>query len=570
MCLVLIGTPSIGGSSLSVGIRRTFDLLLQSENQAAFEPIVDLVFIGPPDVADHAFNYLLERRHRDSMARFVAGYHLLSHEKQGRLVEAGAAFSYGIRQAYLDNDLTTYRNAITLIRRVPAYEMVSLILQSIEKDSSRRQDASELIDFLALELCHERELPKEQRTVADVDSVRRHFLSSLETAFRRFPHHKLDAVPQAYLLLADESSELINHVLEDQNHSCHGPIIDAIYSKQNERYTRWIFAALKWRHPPQAILQIIAQRRDLWFIQQLLGKIELLADPSINHSVRLIREIAWLDPEILNLSKLTPEQQCAVVIFAVNSGISLSQKLATLAIVFHEGSALARQTAAAALLPLTGTGANNLVLACMNDKDPLVQLAAIKQIRMRNLPNALAILVGKLDHSDERIRQAARVLLADEYSFEKYSRGFDQMDERARAIVGSVIARVDERINDKIREYLHAEHRNHRIRAIRIIQSLNRSDEFWEDIAELLTDSDHVIRRTAIDALLHVENDRLVPFLATSTIEGTSRLAHGAIETLDALRRGSHHQKIRIAAQTAYEELPSIEHRSPSEIDMVS
>ena len=222
-------------------------------------------------------------------------------------------------------------------------------------------------------------------------------------------------------MLADDDNEMVRRVLEDQNHSCHAPMIDAIYTQQNERFTRWIFAALQWRHPPQAILHIVAQRRDSWFISQLLGQIALLADPAVNHSIRLIREIAWLDPEILNLSKLTPDQQSAVVIFAVNSGIPLSQKLATLAIVFHEGTPTARQTAAAALLPLMGTGANNLVMACLHDQDALVQLAAIQQIRLRNIPNALSILVAKLDHEDSRIRLAAQALLADEYTFEKYS-----------------------------------------------------------------------------------------------------------------------------------------------------
>jgi len=133
-----------------------------------------------------------------------------------------------------------------------------------------------------------------------------------------------------------------------------------------------------------------------------------------------------------------------------------------------------------------------------------------------------------------------------------------------------VIARVEERINDKIRDYLHAEHRNHRIRAVRIIQALNRSDEFWEDIAELLGDSDHVVRRTAIDALLTVENSRMISFLATATLDGSSSLAHGALEALEALRRSSHLQALRAAAQTAFEELPTTEQRSPSTADVAN
>ena len=150
-----------GEMGLSIGIRRTLDLLLQTENQAAYELILDLVFIGPRDVSDQAFGYLIERRHRESMAKLVAGYHLLPPAKQNRLAEAGAAYAYGIRQAYLDNDPTTYANALTLIRREPAYEHISLILGSIEKDSSRKSDAVELIEYLANELSHERELPQE-------------------------------------------------------------------------------------------------------------------------------------------------------------------------------------------------------------------------------------------------------------------------------------------------------------------------------------------------------------------------------------------------------------------------
>ena len=81
-------------------------------------------------------------------------------------------------------------------------------------------------------------------------------------------------------------------------------------------------------------------------------------------------------------------------------------------------------------------------LDTLNDPDPRVQAAAVRQLRHRGIHDAMERLVALLDHRAAEVRDAARSSLA-EFNFSRYRGAFDSMDEATRQKIGRLVAKVD-------------------------------------------------------------------------------------------------------------------------------
>ena len=83
-----------------------------------------------------------------------------------------------------------------------------------------------------------------------------------------------------------------------------------------------------------------------------------------------------------------------------------------------------------------------LVLHTLDDPDPRVQAAAVRQLRHRGIHDAMERLVMLLDHSAVEVRDAARSSLA-EFNFSRFRGAFDTMDDTTRRKIGRLVAKVD-------------------------------------------------------------------------------------------------------------------------------
>ncbi len=539
---------------MSTGWDRTLAVLEGSGNRAAQLLLAQMVLHAPLPQAEAALAAILAHKDRRAIQLLVSRFDQIPLPLRPRIKDLGEELGFAMREAYLSTDDQPYRNACDLILDLPAYDQISLILGSIHHDSPRRRDAEHLIRQLADRLAAELDGQSNNQSRADIERVRQQFVSALEPAMARYAHHKLAVIPETYLLLADDQSELVKKILLEPNQTAHAPMIDAIRSKPVARLGRWIWNSLRWRKTPPALLQTIAHRRDAWFRTMLLDRINDLADPAIAQSIRRLREFSWMNPRVLSIRLLPEQQQKGIVILATTSGISLDAKLDIIARTLAEGLPSARQAAACALLPFTGQEANGLLLQCLHDPDPLVQWSAIEQLKIKHVPHLLPILLTKLDHVDPRVLKAAREVLAVEYNFDKYVKSFDQLDDRSRVSLGQLIEKIDPDVDTKLRQYLLTEHRTHRIRGAQIVESLGWGDRFWRELLLLIGDDDMIVRRQAIDALATATTEELVGHLAS--LETGDERSQRMVDMLVALRNGSPSAELR---QRAAEMLESTE-----------
>lgn len=527
---------------MASGFECTLDTLVATSNLAALDLLLELAVRGPEAYRDFALETLLTRRDRDLLFGLVRNFHDLTETQQKRLLLEGARLSNAIRRGYLDQDPVVYKNACTLIRVLPDFEQVSLLVGALMKDSPRKADAVALLRDLADKLS-----VAEVRAANSVSPiVRRHFIQALRDGMRRYVEHRTDAVPEAFLLVSDEDAAEVRKILHTASDPCHNAVVRILRRSDNPKVLRWIYWMLRTRQPPAAVLNIIADRDDPIFVQQLLDRIGIHVEPVVAASLGLIREVRWLEPDHRLLPALPEPLQAAGVAFAMKTGVPLEQKLELAAWILDEGHRLARQITAHSLAELPGADASRLIQACLEDPDPEIQLAATLQLRRRGLPNSLALLIRQLDSEDDRIRAASQQSLSD-YTMSRFLRIYEKLDDSARSAVGRAIVKIDPNSLSTLRAEMKASHRQQKTRAARIVRSLNLSDELAPELMVMLGDGDYMVRREAIESLAYVTQTKVVEVLAAYGQKG-HELSAGAANALEYLQRAARHPAVREAA----------------------
>lgn len=537
------------------GLDRTIDVLARSENQAAHFLLLELFLRGDPDRREQVLDILLTRPHREILRELVARFHELDPKFQRRILSEGTRLENAVRQAYVEADPVIYANARELIRRLPDYDQSSLLIGSlVGKDDARRKDAVALLANLTDELLRESALPEQERSQHDMEAVRRRYLTALRQGMRRFPQHREDIVLTSFLRLAEDEAPEVLQIAREDSDPCHRSLTTILRRSTDPRVLRWVYRLLNTPHPPPAILAILGERDDQEFVEKLLDQVTALVETPVAQSLRRVNEIRWLEAEPPLVARLSEDRQAAAVIFAIHSGVRLEVKLRLIAYLLDEGSTKARRAAACALAQLPGSDANQLVVACLDDEDPEVQLAVTPFLRERGLPNVMALLVKQLDRPDERIREAARSSLSD-YTMERFLGSYDQMEDPTRKPLGAMILRIDGAARQTLAKGLATPQRQHRIRAARVIRQLGLAGDLIEPLVALLSDADKLVRREAIEALSPLPPDGVVERLVALASDPAPAGQAGAAEAIEHLRREARHPALRLALQQAAQRL---------------
>ena len=156
--------------------------------------------------------------------------------------------------------------------------------------------------------------------------------------------------------------------------------------------------------------------------------------------------------------------------------------------------------AAAALAQFNGAEANALCLKALHDADPLVQADAVRQLRQRGIPGALARLLELLASSHDVVRAAVRESLA-EFNFKRFLAAFDVLDEEVRRSTGSMVRKIDTEATAQLQEELTAKSRTRRLRAIAVATAMGALSDLERPLLDRLHDEDHVVRAEAARAL---------------------------------------------------------------------
>jgi HEAT repeat protein len=256
---------------------------------------------------------------------------------------------------------------------------------------------------------------------------------------------------------------------------------------------------------PTTIHNVLARRRDVSFLRHLLKRIDDGPSTPVKANLRRIESFTWLRDDLSVLSALHDDEQRGAVRLALASGMNRLGVFEVLKYILQHGGVPGRRAAAEALVHFKGAEANDLIVKAVHDEDTQVQTAAVRQLRERGIPGAMAMLLDLSDSSHETVREAARTCLK-EYRFDRYLETFDTLDKETRFSTGQLVKRVDPYALPGLVRELNAFSRNRRLRGVEMAVAMGAIPDVEAELIKLTSDEDHFLRTEVLRALAHSDS----------------------------------------------------------------
>ncbi len=486
---------------MSDGLATTLAVLQKTENEAAVRVLVAALDSPNPAIQDGALKALLLRRsrvgHREILRRFPrmpARWKGIVRQHQGRLTGA-------LRDAVLGVDPQACLTACEAAVWFREYDLIPTLLNALDDRGRVPVEAlASTILELSLNLYDELAAPRDYNSRRDPQVVRRHLLTSLEEAVARFPNHRRREVLEAFLLLTGRENAGLKKILINPHHPAFAPIIDLLMQSTLGGVVRLLLSFLDDPHVPAAVLNVIAKRSDLRFVQHLVGKLGQEPCQAATQNLRKLQSVAWLHEGTALLGKLDGTAQQGVVRLVLRCGIPRLQAFTTIEQLLLHGKPEGRRAAAEALAEFSGADANALAVRALDDPDPGVQANAARQLRRRGIPGVLPRLVTLLDSPHAEVRQAARDNLS-EFTVHRFLAASELLDSDVRTSTAMLVRKADPRSLPVLREELQSSIRARRLRALSVVRAMDAVEQLEDVIAGLMEDNDPLIRSEAAVAL---------------------------------------------------------------------
>jgi len=519
---------------LSTGLATTLEVLASSRNDACNPLLLATLESSEPAVYDGALKAIIARRSKAGHLAVLQRWHQLSPQQREYLQEGRGRMSGALRDAVLSADDQLFNNACELVEHFDEFDLTSTLVTLAENQKNKHAEAAtklvlRLVGQLS-ELVHGPRDPQDRR---DSAWLSRFVLESLERSVERFRTHKRTELIEAFVVLGGPSSGVLRQILEEPHHPCYLAVINTLTNSSSTGVMEFLLGALKSDHASLNILNVISKRNDIEFVSRLLDFANHEMSAKTVRNLGRIRSFVWLKPGSQGYDSFDEQDQARCIKLVAASGIKADEFLDLLENILKQGAPVARWTACEALASIPGDRGNHIVLNAINDAEPKVQAAAIRQIRDRHVTGAMAILLQQINSPHDLVHEATCEALS-EFSFANYLAGFESLHEDARRTTGALVKKVDPETVSGITAEMEAKSRKRRLRAIEMADVMELAPSLTEELLLLLDDEDHLIRAAVADVLQFCPTEKVQQALRQATSDRSGAVQNAAKSSLEA------------------------------------
>ena len=528
-------------TELAAGPARTSQVLSGTRNRAVIPLLLAGLRSSRASVRAAAIRAAVRRHDSATHTHLIRHFGDLSEADQAVLAEAHAALPHhaapALKAAVLEGDATLCKNACRIIALSCDADLFPVLVKAAESKKHHHRDAvSKTILELASGVVHElaQWAGGERAGHHDPSFKRHHLLVSLEQSLARFAQHHCREVLDAFLLLAPIENKTLQQILHDPRHPGHGAVATELASTQDCGIIERFVEMLGDINAPPAALEIMSRRADQKFVDILLNGLPRPVPVRVLHNMTRLRHVAWLEDHRRLLVELDGRAQAIAVDLATSSGMSHDRIFDLLVFLMREGLAEGRRASCQALAKFDTAEADKLVLSALDDPDSGVQATAVRQLRIRRLPDALQRLVALLDSRSPEVRDAARSSLA-EFNFTRYRTMYDLLDEQAVKSTGVLVYKVDHTAQQKLLEELAAPSITSKLRGIEMAVAMEAANDLRQQLIELASHENVTVRKEAVTALAHCRGEQVIAALMAAAADTNRTVAEAAQRSLAGL-----------------------------------
>jgi hypothetical protein len=514
----------------------TFELLAGTDNTAAVDVMVAALDIADESVQNLAVGAILKRHPTRAVIELVRRAQVLSKPARELIKKKSPVLAKGLRAALLSGDSALRASALQLVCDLEYFTELPTLTRLLEEKALCERDAVEstiydLVDRLYKHLQFGKEKEESADFLRNAQRMRHQAVATLEASCERFEIHHSRQVIEGLLILGDAQSVPLKKLIQEASSVVREIVVDLLHSSRHPGVMTLVIDSLADNYPLPATISAFASRTDPEFIAHLLETWPRELTPFQQNNVKKLESVSWLNAEGIHLDLLPPALHCAAVAFLMTTGLTETQKMDVLEWMVKFGSAEGRLAATEVLKDLDDADVQYVVRDGLESQQPEVQAWATGQLRAWSIPNAIELLVERIDSPVPEVRQAARGELAG-FDVRRLLEIFDQLDSRMQSVVGKLVQKIDPETVTKLKgEMLNAIH-NKRIRAARAALAMNLHMEVADALLEMARDPDVMVRRMAGEVLGKVRSPAALDMLRQLTRDGSPRVRQAATSAL--------------------------------------
>ena len=519
-------------------LQRTIDALAKSHNEAATPTLIGAVESGDSNVFDGAISGLVARRSKTGHRVVLSRWPQLSATLKQLVIKRRGWMAAALRDALLSTDDQLFANARDVAEASGEFDLLpTLIMVSEQPQGPRSQAATQLTNRLVAQLSGliaAATAKRDELGLQELEGVRRAVLESLERSVERVRQHQRTELIEAFVTLAGPYSGTLSSIMDAPHHPCFQSVVHVLSTSQSTAVIDLLVTIFQVKEASQVVRNVVSKRADAPFVDLLLT---MPLDPKnafLRKNLAKIKSLACFEPGQQACARLSDGQQAAAMRLLAATGASDDAKLDLATTLLTHGETGGRLAACVALRAIPGQRSNELVLAALKDQDAEVQAAAVRQLRDRHIPGALAMLMQLVNSPLEPVCRAAREALS-EFSFDNYLARFDALDAAERHTTGVRVARIDEQALTRLREELASPGRRKRLRAIEMAEAMGLVPQAADALVARLNDEDHLVRAAAADALQYCQPEDVRNALIAAVSDRSTAVQSAARNSLRVL-----------------------------------
>jgi HEAT repeat protein len=490
---------------MPTGLKETFRFLTDTENESAVEVLIAGLECPHRGIRERALRALLARRSARGhtavfrrLPKLDARCHAIVGERPGRLL-AAAKEALGSRDADV---IAAAHDAILTFRLYDAMPVLTAMLSDKRNPDPGR--TAETILALADRFYQELSAPDRPSQRHDIDSLRRRLTGTLEEAVGRFRSQPKSEVVEAFLMLARQQNVYLRRILQEPGDRTREIVLEILRTSSRGAVLRLLLGFLEDAQLPNAVRSVLSSRDDAKFVENLLRCTAPRPSRQVAKTLARFETFAWARPDHDLLVTLDGEVQESAVHFLMASGMPHAAVFGVLKHLLAEGKPGGRRAAAERLAEFEGAEADALVVEKLEDEDPGVRAHLIGQVRQRQIPGAMSLLIRFVDSPHHEVRQALRDALP-EFSYRRFMANLDSIDADLLPTAGHVVGKVDGDVRIRVATDLEGPSPVKRRRAVVAASAMGLVRDMEERIINRLSDDDHMVRLAAAQALAQCE-----------------------------------------------------------------
>jgi len=484
------------------GLEATFRYLAKTINETADGVLIAGLDARDKELRHRAQRALLERRspagHREILRRLPsleAEDLEVVNERPDRLVRA-------VGDALKAADRGECAEICQAIAAIKLYDAIPALLGVLVEAASPHADllakaVLQLTDLFYEELINS---AQGQSKLKRLDTMRTRTTSALEDALRKYSRHQRQEVVEAFLVTAKMKNVMLRSLIQRKQEACHEVLMSRLAKASRGGVIRLLLAFLEDPRMPRIVFDVIFSRSDTRFLNALFHRISKRLSKPVSSTLSQVKSLAWAQPGHELFAQLDDEAQHGAVRLLAASALPRDQVLKVIGYLLLEGKPGGRRGAAEALADFPGPVAAALIEKAIDDNDPEVRAHILKQLRPRKIPGAFAFLIRSVGSDDPRVRAALREALP-EFSCQQFVTNFDTTPEAMRPVAGHIVRSIASDIEEELAEELTGLSPVRRRRALLAAGAMGIVPRMEAQVANLLTDEDHMVRVAAAQVL---------------------------------------------------------------------